>query len=92
MTGRVSTGLIRTPLETSSIDNPSSGTGGPESFSVGKGAFTAIVNRSAVPPRMWSTAQVRTFEAMNAGQMRLSAEADIRVPAMPAMRRGSLPE
>ena len=92
MTGRVSIGRNATPVETSSTDSPSSGTGGPEAFSVGKGALTAMMKRSTVPLWMWSMTQARTLEATNTGQIRLMADADIRVPAMPAVRRGSAPE
>src|SRR5205823_10656400 len=67
ITGKLSTGRNATELPTSSIDRPSSGTGGPEALSVGNGAFAAMTKRSTVPLWTWSIVQVRTFEATKNG-------------------------
>ena len=87
--GRLSTGRSTQPVASASIDNPSSGTGGPPALSVSKGAFTAITMRSTVPLRRCSLNQPRTCGLTKIGHIRFRAPTGIRVPAKPAVKRAA---
>ena len=87
--GRPSIRFTEVRFATTSIERPSSGTGGPPSLSADIGAFVAISRRSTFPPDIFSKTQARTFGLTNCGQMRWNESPDISRAARPTTRRGS---
>ncbi len=88
-TGMPSTGRTATPLATMLTDRPSSGMGGPLRGRFFVGELTPISMRWSVPRSIRSITHSRNSGTTSVGHIRLSAEADIGVPAKPSVSRGS---